>query len=45
MEKYPDYTFAALNIERLTEQDPKRYTMWSDVALQLPMFYDEVYET
>ncbi len=44
MKKYPDYTFNALNIERLTDQDPKRYRMFSDITIQLPAFYDEVYE-
>lgn len=43
MQKYPEYTFNALNIERCTELDPKRYHKLSDIAEQLPMFYDEVY--
>jgi len=44
MKKYPEYTFDALNIERLTPADPKRYRMFSDILIQLPVFYDEVYE-
>ena len=44
MLKHPDYTFNALNIERCTELDPKRYHKYSDVSEQLPMFYDEEYE-
>lgn len=43
MKKYPDYTFAALNIERQTAADPKRYRMFSDILTQLPTFYDEVW--
>jgi hypothetical protein len=43
MKKYPEYTFNALNIERLTDQDPKRYRVFSDIIIQLPAFYDEVY--
>lgn len=44
MQKHPEYTFDALNIERCTELDPKRYHKYSDVSEQLPMFYDEEYE-
>lgn len=44
MLKHPDYTFNALNIERCTELDPKRFHKFSDVSEQLPMFYDEEYE-
>ena len=44
MKKHPEYTFNVLNIERLTDADPKRYRMFSDIADQLPMFYDEVWE-
>ncbi len=44
MKKYPEYTFNVLNIERLTDADPKRYRMFSDVAIQLPAFYDEIWE-
>lgn len=42
MNKYPEYTFNVLNIERLTDADPKRYRMFSDIIDQLPTFYDEV---
>lgn len=42
MKKYPEYTFNVLNIERLTEADPKRYRMFSDIKDQLPNFYDEI---
>jgi glutamyl-tRNA synthetase len=44
MEAQPAYTFAALNIERCSEQDPKRYRMFSDIADQLPAFYDALYD-
>ncbi len=44
MVKHPEYTFNALNIERCTELDPKRYHKLSDIAGQLPMFYDENYD-
>ena len=44
MKKFPEYTFNVLNIERLTEADPKRYRMFADVVDQLPNFYDEVRE-
>lgn len=44
MNKHPEYTFDALNIERCTELDPKRFHKLSDIAEQLPMFYDEEYE-
>ena len=44
MLKHTDYTFSALNIERCTELDPKRFHKLSDIAEQLPMFYDENYE-
>lgn|GEM_PF-409498 len=44
MLKKGEYTFAALNIERCTELDPKRFHKFSDINEQLPMFYDEEYE-
>lgn len=44
MKKYPEYTFNVLNIERLTDADPKRYRMFRDIVDQLPNFYDEVRE-
>jgi hypothetical protein len=45
MEKYPEYTFSVLNIERQTEADPKRYRMFADIPAQLLPFYDEVRTT
>ncbi len=42
MEKYPEYTFDVLNIERQTEADPKRYRMYADIPSQLLPFYDEI---
>lgn len=44
MIKHLDYTFNALNIERCTELDPKRFHKFSDINEQLPMFFDENYE-
>jgi len=41
MEKYADYTKAALNIERHTEKDPKRFTLYSDIEKNILFFYDE----
>lgn len=38
------YTFNALNIERFTPTDPKRFHMLSDVLTQLPAFYDQVWQ-
>lgn len=43
MKKYPDLTYSALNIERHTDQDPKRFTKLSDIRSQLLPFYDETY--
>lgn len=39
-----DYTKAALNIERHTEKDPKRFYTFKDVDAQLRFFYDGEYE-
>lgn len=44
MREYTEYTFDALNIERCTELDPKRFHKFSDIDWQLPMFYDEEYD-
>ncbi len=44
MQEEPAYTFAALNIERMTDADPKRYRKFSDVRDQLPAFYDNAWE-
>ena len=35
MKKYPDYTQKALNIERHTEKDPKRFTLYTDISKNL----------
>lgn len=43
MLKYPEYTQSALNIERHTEKDPKRFTRLTDLRKQLILFYDETY--
>lgn len=43
MEKYPDLTKAAMNIERLSEKDPKRFIKISDVKNQLLPFYPETF--
>jgi len=40
MESDPEYTQAALNIERHTAKDPKRFTTFLDVENQLRFFYD-----
>lgn len=45
MIKYPDFTLTALNIERHIEQDPKRFTLYTDLRTQLELFYDETYLT
>jgi len=34
------YTKAALNIERHSEKDPKRFTTYADIETQLRFFYD-----
>jgi glutamyl-tRNA synthetase len=39
-----DYTKAALNIERHTEKDPKRFYTFKDVDTQLRFFYDSEYD-
>ena len=35
------YVKAAMNIERHTEKDPKRFTTYADVETQLRFFFDE----
>ncbi len=40
MHNEPEYTIAALGIERHTDQDPKRFTNFFDVEKQLRFFYD-----
>ena len=44
MEEQKEYTFNALNIERLSDLDPKRYQKMSDLTDQLPAFYDPIWE-
>ncbi len=39
-----DYTKLALNIERHTEKDPKRFSTFKDVDRQLRFFFDTEYE-
>jgi glutamyl-tRNA synthetase len=41
MKKDPDYTKAALNIERHTEKDPKRFTLYTDIEKNILFFFDE----
>ena len=36
-----DYTKAAMNIERHTAKDPKRFTTYADVETQLRFFFDD----
>lgn len=36
-----DYTKAAMNIERHSEKDPKRFTTYTDVETQLRFFFDD----
>jgi glutamyl-tRNA synthetase len=44
MEKYPEITYNALDIERHTEKDPRRFTKFSDLRAQLQFFYEETFE-
>lgn len=44
MKEDTDYTKAALNIERHTEKDPKRFSTFKDVDRQLRFFFDTEYE-
>lgn len=44
METYPDLTYQALDIERHTEKDPRRFTKFSDLRGQLQFFYEETFE-
>lgn len=41
MEAHPNYTLNALNIERHTEKDPKRFTLYTDIEKNILFFYDE----
>lgn len=45
METYPDLTYQALDIERHTEKDPRRFTKFSDIKEQIQFFYDETFES
>ncbi len=44
MEIDVEYTKAAINIERHTEKDPKRFTTFKDVEEQIMFFYDDEWE-
>lgn len=44
LKQYPEYAEAAMNIERHTEKDPKRFTLYSDVQHQLLFFFDTEWE-
>jgi len=35
------YTKAAMNIERHTQKDPKRFTTYTDIETQLKFFFDD----
>jgi glutamyl-tRNA synthetase len=39
-----EYAKAAINIERHTEKDPKRFTLYPDVQNQILFFFDEEWE-
>lgn len=41
MKKDPEYTKSALNIERHTEKDPKRFTLFTDIEKNILFFFDE----
>jgi hypothetical protein len=45
MQSDAEYTKAAINIERHTEKDPKRFTTFRDVENQILFFYDSERET
>lgn len=45
METYPELTYRALDIERHTEKDPRRFTKFSDLRAQLQFFYEETFES
>lgn len=45
MEQHPDLTYQALDIERHTPKDPRRFTKFSDLRGQLQFFYEETFET
>ncbi len=41
MQSNIEYTKAAMNIERHTEKDPKRFTTYTDIETQLKFFFDD----
>ncbi|MBR6908040.1 hypothetical protein IKN40_06210 [bacterium] len=41
MKKDSEYTKSALNIERHTEKDPKRFTLYTDIEKNILFFFDE----
>lgn len=43
MMKYPDLTYQALDIERHSDKDPRRFTRFGDIRGQLQFFYDETF--
>ncbi len=43
MKEQKKYTFDVLNIERLTDADPKRYQKFNDIIDQLLPFYDQIW--
>ncbi|MDD5198113.1 MAG: glutamate--tRNA ligase family protein [Candidatus Gracilibacteria bacterium] len=45
MELSPELTYNALDIERHTEKDPRRFTVFSDLRDQLQFFYEETFES
>jgi glutamyl-tRNA synthetase len=42
--KNPALAYAALNIERLSDKDPKRYTTFADVRTNVAFFFDELFQ-
>ncbi len=42
--RHPDLAHKAMNIERLSEKDPKRFAKFSDVCSQLLPFFPEVFD-
>jgi hypothetical protein len=39
-----EYVKSAMNIERHTEKDPKRFTLYSDVQSQMLFFFESEWE-
>ncbi len=44
MEEDLEYTYNAINIERHTEKDPKRFSTYKDIQTQTQFFYDSKYQ-